>query len=350
MSDSAIYRILDANLNRAAEGCRTLEDMARFHLESETLTQRLKTFRHQIRNQANALKAHLLRGRNASADLGLPLSQHLCSDKRDSPFQVAAGANKRIQEALRVIEENLKLVGCYPLAKVYEALRYQSYSLEQDFSAALQGKLRRGKLPPGLYGITAQELSNGRDNLSVARAMLEGGLRILQYREKDKAKREQYEECLQLRRLTREHGVVFIVNDHADIALAVGADGVHIGQTDMPLEAVRRLVGEQMLIGLSTHSPAQAQDAVRRGADYIGVGPLFATKTKKDVCAPVGFDYLDYVAANIPVPFVAIGGIKEANLPQVVEHGAYCACLVSDIVAADDVKGKVQALQKLWPE
>lgn len=350
MSDSAIYRILDANLNRAAEGCRTLEDMARFHLEAKELTQRLKTFRHQIRNQAAALEQQLLTGRNASDDIGLPISQQICSDKRDNPFQVAAGANKRIQEALRVIEENLKLVGCYPQAKVYESLRYQSYSLEQDFSAALQGKLRRRKLPSGLYGITAQELSNGRDNLSVAHAMLEGGLRILQYREKDKAKKEQYEECLQLRRLTRDYNAVFIVNDHADIALAVEADGIHVGQGDMPLEVVRRLVGEQMLLGLSTHSPEQAQDAVQRGADYIGVGPLFATKTKKDVCAPVGFDYLDYVVANISIPFVAIGGIKETTLPQVIERGAYCACLVSDIVGADDIKGKVQALQKLWQE
>ena len=350
MSETSLYRILDANINRAAEGCRTLEDLARFQLEDAALTRSLRELRHAVRTHCDHLLPLLLAGRNAIADLGLPLSQTAGGDAREDLQQLTAGAAKRMQEALRVSEENLKLLGHYPLAKEYEQLRYRAYTLEQEFRAALQRRILRPRLPNGLYGITAHELSNGRDNMTVARAMLDGGLRILQYREKDMKKRQQYEECLELRRLTHEYDALFIINDHPDIALAVEADGVHIGQDDLPLEEVRRLVGERMLIGLSTHSPAQAEDAVRRGADYIGVGPLFATKTKKDVCAPVGFEYLDYVAAKIPLPFVAIGGIKEHNLPQVLQHGATCACLVSDIVGADDIAAKVEALLKLWPK
>ena len=196
----------------------------------------------------------------------------------------------------------------------------------------------------GLYGLTAEKFSLGRRNADVVQAMLDGGIRIIQYREKTKKMGLKYEECLQLRAMTREAGAAFIVNDDIDLALLVGADGVHVGQEDLPLEAVRRLVGENMAIGLSTHSPEQARAAEARGADYIGVGPIFATRTKEDVCAPVGFAYLDFVAGNLSLPFVAIGGIKEHNLAEVATHGARCMALVTEITAAADIRGKIAAL------
>lgn len=349
MNDISIYRMLDANLNRAAEGIRTLEDIARFALSDQPLTKELRSIRHRTRELSAALQPRLLAGRDAANDIGLAISQEVKSDQRDNLFQVAAGAVKRLQEALRVVEESLKLVSHYPLAKQYEALRYEAYALEKNFNSALESQLRRRRLPGGIYGITAHELSNGRDNVSVAQAMLEGGIRIIQYREKTFPKLRQHQECLAIRRLTEQAEAVFIVNDHVDIAVAVQADGVHIGQEDLPLEAVRRQVGEKMLIGLSTHSPKQGDDAVRRGADYIGVGPIFATQTKKDAAAPVGFEYLDY-AAKLPLPSVAIGGIKESNLAEVASHGPTCACLVSDIVGAPDIAAKVKTLRQLWPE
>ena len=196
----------------------------------------------------------------------------------------------------------------------------------------------------GLYGLTAEKFSLGRRNADVVQAMLDGGIRIIQYREKTKKMGLKYEECLHLRAMTREAGAAFIVNDDIDLALLVGADGVHVGQEDLPLEAVRRLVGENMAIGLSTHSPEQARAAEARGADYIGVGPIFATRTKEDVCAPVGFAYLDFVAGNLSLPFVAIGGIKEHNLAEVATHGARCMALVTEITAAADIRGKIAAL------
>jgi thiamine-phosphate pyrophosphorylase len=125
------------------------------------------------------------------------------------------------------------------------------------------------------------------------------------------------------------------------LALLVGADGVHVGQDDLPVEAVRRLAGPDMIIGLSTHSPEQAQAALKMEVDYIGVGPIFLTNTKKDVCAPVGLEYLEYVVQNIPLPFVAIGGIKEHNILEVRKRGAACICLVTEIVGAIDIKAKV---------
>lgn len=197
-----------------------------------------------------------------------------------------------------------------------------------------------------LYALTDARLSLGRPLEEVARALLGAGVKILQYREKKAKAGQMLEECRLLRRLTAEAGACFIVNDHIDIALLVKADGVHVGQEDVPLACVRELVGPEMLIGLSTHSPEQARAAVAAGADYIGVGPIFATQTKEDVCAPVGFAYLDWVAANITLPFVAIGGIKAHNIGEVARHGARCCALVSELVGAPDIAAQVALVRR----
>lgn len=194
-------------------------------------------------------------------------------------------------------------------------------------------------LQSGIYGITAERFSRGRSNIQVVEEMIRGGITTIQYREKKHQKDvgEMYVECQLLRKLTREHGVTFIINDHVDLALLVDADGVHVGQEDLPVGAVRRLLGHDKIIGLSTHSPEQMKQAVELGADYIGVGPIFTTETKENVCDTVGFEYLDYVAEHCQIPFVAIGGIKEENLREVVRHGAKSICLVSEIVGSDDI-------------
>jgi thiamine-phosphate pyrophosphorylase len=201
-------------------------------------------------------------------------------------------------------------------------------------------------LPPGIYGITAEKFSRGRDNPAVVREMIAGGVAVVQYREKHGTKsfQEMLSECTAIRRLTRDSGVPFIVNDYVELAMLVDADGIHLGQDDLPVAAVRKRVGSK-IIGQSTHSPDQARAALANGADYIGVGPLFATQTKDDVCAPVGLDYLDYVLREIPLPAVAIGGIKLHNIDQVIERGARTICLVTEIVGAEDIAGMVRRLR-----
>jgi len=201
--------------------------------------------------------------------------------------------------------------------------------------------------PVGVYGITAEKFSAGRSNIEVVQQMIAGGIRIIQYREKRPSKSfgEMLEECRAIRHLTREAGVLFIINDYPDIAQLVDADGVHVGQDDFPVAEVRRLIGPDKLIGLSTHGPDQAAAAVQAGADYIGVGPIFSTQTKDDVCAPVGLGYLDHVVRTCPLPFVAIGGIKEHNLGQVLDRGAKTVCLVTEIVGAADIAATARRLQ-----
>ncbi|HBL84990.1 MAG: thiamine-phosphate diphosphorylase [Clostridiales bacterium GWF2_38_85] len=178
-------------------------------------------------------------------------------------------------------------------------------------------------------------------NIEVVKELLDSGMKIIQYREKDKKIIEKHKECEIIRRLTKEYGADFIINDDIDIAIIVNADGVHIGQDDLPIEKVRKLVGDEIIIGLSTHSPEQAIDAAKRSADHIGVGPIFRTSTKKDVCEPVRLKYLEYVIKNIDIPFVAIGGIKEHNIDEVAACGAKCIALVTEIVGADNITQKI---------
>ena len=192
-----------------------------------------------------------------------------------------------------------------------------------------------------LYALTDSRLSLGRSVLDVADALLRAGIRILQYREKNRKSGVMLQECQVLRRMTLEAGACFIVNDYADIAMLCQADGVHVGQEDIPVPALRALLGPDKIIGLSTHAPEEALAAASAGADYIGVGPLFATQTKEDVCAPVGLAYLNWAAAHSKLPFVAIGGIKRHNIGEVARHGAKCCALVSELVGAQDIPARV---------
>lgn len=197
-----------------------------------------------------------------------------------------------------------------------------------------------------IYTITAEAMSNGRDNIEVVGKMLEAGIKFIQYREKEKSALDCYNECVKLREMTRAAGAVFIIDDFVDLAMAVDADGVHVGQTDLPAKVVRKLIGDDKIIGLSTHEPAQLDKSNELGniIDYIGVGPVYATQTKKDA-TPVGFSYVEYAAKHAKHPFVAIGGIKEHNICDVASHGAKTFAIVSEIVGANDIVGKIKSIE-----
>ncbi len=340
-----ILRTIDANLNRAAEGTRVLEDLARYGYDNQPIAAKLKKLRHDIRKTLAEYSPQCLAERDAANDVGLAISKQLTIDGKTSLTELATANFKRLQEALRVIEENLKLRGEPERSKLYEQYRFAAYDLEKEFCGEFGVQSKRRRLDTDLYCLTAAEHSGGRGNLEVVRQLIDSGIKIIQYREKDKQQREKYEECLKIRELTAAAGVTFIVNDDIAIALLVKADGVHIGQDDLPVAKVRELVGAQMIIGVSTHSPAQAQAAVANGADYIGVGPIYQTFTKKDVCDPVGLTYLEWVANHIDLPFVAIGGIKAHNIRTVKAHGAQCIALVTEIVGAADIPWQIQALR-----
>jgi thiamine-phosphate pyrophosphorylase len=338
-----IYRTIDANLNRIAEGLRVVEDISRFHFEHPELAKELKNFRHAIRKKFIHMESKLTSFRDVQNDIGKEISSHTKLDNKTNLKQLATSNFKRIEEGLRTVEEHLKILGDYQGSKAVEKLRFTIYETEKRHLG-----LFRTTLPAGTYGITAEKLSKGRKNIAVIKEMIEGGVTVVQYREKleDKSLREIYQECREVRKMTADNGVMFIVNDYVDIAMLVDADGIHLGQDDLPVKEVRRLSGDK-IIGLSTHSPEQAQKAVKDGADYIGVGPIFKTDTKKKVCDPVGIEYLEYVSANVSLPFVAIGGIKENNIREIQSKGAKTIALVSEIVGADNIANKVKKINKI---
>lgn len=338
-------RLLDANINRSAEGLRVLEDIARFSLDNQKLSAAIRSLRHRVRDLFKGREYSLLSARDSAADVGQITSQQATgSDERDGLRDTVLSNFKRVQEASRSIEEILKTKGEYSAGKIVEELRFSVYELETELMSFFSRQL-----PAGIYGILGEKFSQGRSNIEVARQMVDAGVSVLQYREKLKYKSSKaiYEECLAIREITREADIPFIVNDYADIALMVEADGIHQGQDDIPIKALRKIAPD-MLLGCSTHSPEQAQQAIADGADYIGVGPIFTTQTKEDVCDAVGLEYLEYVAKNHDIPFVAIGGIKRRNLPQVLQRGAKTVCLVTEIIGAKDIKKRIQEIQEIF--
>ncbi|MBN8208269.1 thiamine phosphate synthase [Bacillus sp. NTK071] len=194
-----------------------------------------------------------------------------------------------------------------------------------------------------LYVITGEEFHPTRDVVEVMEEAIQGGADIIQLRDKKNSKRIVLDKARRLRELTREYDISFIVNDHIDIALAVDADGIHLGQDDMPLNIAREIVGKDKIIGISTHRIEEARDAERGGADYIGAGPIFSTKSKSDVVDPVTTSYLKEVVSEISIPFVAIGGIKLHNVDEVVNAGANRICVISEVVGSADVKGTCES-------
>ena len=203
-------------------------------------------------------------------------------------------------------------------------------------------------LPSRLYAIVDTAQTGGRPLVSVIDAMLAGGVSVLQLRVKDRPADEFLRLALTTRERTTRAGCLFIVNDRVDIALAARADGVHLGQDDLPLEAARPLVGE-MLIGISTHSLEQAEAAERGGADYIGFGPMFPTRTKETGYGSRGVAMLESVRRRVGIPIVAIGGITAENVARTWNSGADAAAMISYLTQSDDVTARVKEILDLRP-
>ncbi|MBI2547930.1 thiamine phosphate synthase [Candidatus Woesearchaeota archaeon] len=194
----------------------------------------------------------------------------------------------------------------------------------------------RERLTKGtLYLVTESNLTKGRTNEEIVSAAIRGGVGIVQLREKEWDKKKYEEEANKLVKICHDHNVFFVVNDYPDIALRVGADGLHVGQEDMPLVNARAIAGQHIMIGKSTHSQEQALAAQAEGADYISIGPVFPTRKKPH---PVGTNLIQTVRPFLKIPFVAIGGIKLHNLPEVLNAGTRNIAVISAIVEAEDVE------------
>ncbi|WP_353933125.1 thiamine phosphate synthase [Okeanomitos corallinicola TIOX110] len=317
-----VYRILDANLDRAREGLRIIEEWCRFGLNDATLAETCKHLRQEVSKWHTA---QIRAARDTPGDPGTALS-HPQEEERSSMTSLLQANFCRVQEALRVLEEYGKLDDAN-MGKVFKQMRYQVYSLE----STLMGFHRHQLLwRSHLYLVTSPA-----DNLfEVVEAALKGGLTLLQYREKTADDLIRLERARKLRQLCHDYGALFIINDRVDLALAVDADGVHLGQQDMPIAVARHLLGPQKLIGRSTTNSQEMQGAISEGADYIGVGPVYETPTKAGKAA-AGLDYVGYAAKNSSIPWFAIGGIDASNINDVINAGAQRVAIVRSIMQAE---------------
>jgi thiamine-phosphate pyrophosphorylase len=206
-----------------------------------------------------------------------------------------------------------------------------------------------------LHVLTNHALSRGRDLLTVANAAIEGGATVIQLRDKKGSTRQLVEQGLTLRRLTRERGVLFIVNDRIDVALAVDADGVHIGQDDdMPVHLARQLLGPGRILGISAGNPAEGEAAIAAQPDYLSIGPIYATFTKTDAGSAIGTRLIADLCRRCNIPLIGIGGITAENAAEVVRAGAVGVAVITAVVSADDIAGAArklfQAVRQCHPE
>lgn len=206
----------------------------------------------------------------------------------------------------------------------------------------------------GLHVLTDRKWSRGRDLVTVASAAIDGGATVIQLRDKNASTRELITEGLALRELTRQRGVLFIVNDRIDVALAVDADGAHVGQDDMPADLAHRLLGPERILGISAGNLREATAALASSADYVGVGPIYATRGKTDAGDPIGLNLLTKISARTSVPLVAIGGINASNAAAVIQAGASGIAVITAVVNAADISGAARelknAITQAWSE
>lgn len=343
-----VYRILDANFNRAREGLRVVEEMARFILNDAGLAGRLKSLRHNLRIIVQRTLPEgtekFLGARDSKGDVGL-----LCQEEKEFDRFNYTGillANfKRVQEALRVMEEYCKI---FSDGAEFKKIRYEVYDLEKETTGRLiesRFDSRKNLVDYSLYVIVQEEFSCGRSLEELTSAAIEGGAKVIQLRDKESSTRKLIEAARKLRLLTKEKGIVFIVNDRIDVALAAQADGAHLGQDDLPASDARKILGRDKIIGISVNTLEQAREAQQQGADYIGVGPVFETGTKDVEYDPVGVDLLKEMAKEIHIPKVAIGGITSGNAFEVVRSGADGVAVVTAVISAPDVAAAASSLR-----
>ena len=344
--DRRVLRLLDANANRAREALRVVEDYARFVLDDGNATEALKALRHDLAAVTRPFVAEAILHRDTPGDVGTGITTDGERSRQDLADVVTA-AGKRLGEALRAIEEYLKTFSPADAAKV-EQVRYRFYEIEHRLAFTLR-PAACGFADVRLYVLITESLCRGPWH-EVAEQAAYGGADCLQLREKDLDDGELLRRARLLVHLGRAHGIRCIINDRPDIVLLSGADGVHLGQSDLPAREARKLLGPDKMLGVSTHTLDQARRAVADGADYIGVGPVFRSSTKPRDFLP-GLDFVRSVAQSLPqIPAVAIAGIHAANVDEVLATGVRAVAVTSAVVAAGDVRAAAAELKfKLVP-
>lgn len=330
LNKTNIKRITDANLNRAAEASRILEEIARFLLDDKNLSEKIKRIRHEISNLQEKDYDNYLSARDTINDVGVDIKN---TTERTNLETIFKANIKRLQQALRTLAEYY--IENSEGRNLLEKFRYESYTLEKIMWNKLKEKYNQIKLnEKKLYLVTNSDKFGTEDEfLDAIASALEGGVDILQLREKHKPANQVLELGKKVKLLCAQYDTTFIVNDRIDIAFALEADGVHLGQDDLDVISARAILGENAIVGISTHAPEQALKAIEDGADYIGIGPVFATPTKEGRI-PVGLKYVKWANENVNIPAFAIGGIDLDNVDEIINVGIKKIAVVRAIINA----------------
>jgi thiamine-phosphate pyrophosphorylase len=336
-------RIIDANLNRIGEGLRVLEELARLSLNDAILTQQLKNMRHDMARVDWQLQQQLLQARDSGGDVGVDMEVPGEDKQREIPITIVANA-RRVQESLRVIEEIAKVPGSYLDSDNFKKARFALYTIEK---ALLSRVMRQDKTKRlfGLYVIIDTAALGGRDHLEVASRSIRGGAKVMQLRDKVHSKKELLSIAQGLRDLCTEQNVLFIMNDYLDVALAVNADGLHVGHEDLPVKVARRLLPIDKVLGCSVRTVDKAVVAQSEGADYIAVGAMYPTPSK-ETAKVVGPERLKEMRPAVTLPLVAIGGINTENVSKVLAAGADSVAVISAVLGAEDVEEATRQIVK----
>jgi thiamine-phosphate pyrophosphorylase len=337
--DGAIRRLFDVNANRAREALRVLEDYARFVLDHDGLSAELKDLRHRLTAVTRPFLPESILHRDTVGDVGTTITT-VAEQRRTDLDDVVTAAGKRLGEAVRSLEEYAKTFDTAAAAQL-EAIRYRFYTVEQQLARTLRpiGRFAATRL----YVLITESACRHPWEHTAGQAIL-GGADALQLREKTLEAGELLSRARRFVALCRRHNVISIVNDRPDVALLSGADGVHVGQGDLPAADVRKLLGPDRIVGVSTHELPHAERAVADGADYVGVGPVFRSSTKPRDILP-GLPYAAAVAARIKIPAVAIAGITAGNVDQVLATGVRAVAVMAAVTGADDVRAAAAALK-----
>ena len=334
------FRIIDANANRAGEGFRVLEEFCRFALADSHLTRLCKELRHELQQILASVGCKpLLTARDTLSDVGTQVS---AADEyqRQNVREIATASQKRVEQALRCLEEYLKPSNP-ELAPQVEQLRYRTYTVGR---AIWQAESSQACLHDARLYVLLDGAPSADDCVSACKELLNAGVRMFQLRDKQLADRPLVALARRLRQVTRDHDARLIINDRPDIAQISNADGVHVGQDEIEVRDARSLLGANKLIGVSTHSIEQARTAVLEGADYIGCGPTYETATKQFAHFP-GLDFLRQVANEIRLPAYAIGGIGPDNLTETMSTGFTRVAVSSAIMQAENSAAVAQVMQ-----
>lgn len=337
-----VERLIDANLDRIGEGLRVLEDIARFVLNDGELSRQFKILRHNLQQSSHFAPQRLLVARNTVGDMARDIETPDEGQRADLPA-LAVANSRRVQQSLRVMEEFAKLPPPPPASSLeFKQARFTLYKLEQDLVAKLVRQDKVAQLA-GVCLILDIQALQGRDEQEVARQAIHGGAKAIQLRDKQSDKRKVLDRAQRLKAVCAEEGALFIINDWLDLALAVGADGVHLGQQDLPLTQARRLLPIDKLIGCSTATLAEARQAQSEGADYIAVGSLYPTMSKENI-RPAGLAILTQIRQAASCPLIAIGGIDETNVVEVIRGGADGVAVIHAILGAEDIESATHRL------